>query len=87
MGATKLESHTDFEKPVHVEVEGRAGYRKRTAEDVVAIDLPKKEGDDIIFHRRYPGGVVIKSPYKSANVTNIKIRTSHSNPERNYHLH
>jgi hypothetical protein len=72
-----------FDKPVRVVVSGKNGYRTRTAEDVVGINVGQK---DIVFQRRYPGGRVIPSPYRHANITNIKIRSSHSNPERNYHL-
>ena len=81
-----LAAHTEFSGPVKVVVSGTGGYRSRTAEDVVAIDLPKEQGGDIIFHRRYPGGRIIPSPYRSKNITNIKIRTSHSQPDRNYFL-
>jgi hypothetical protein len=72
-----------FDKPVRVVVSGKNGYRTRTAEDVVGINVGQK---DIVFQRRYPGGRVIPSPYKHKNITNIKIRSSHSNPERNYFL-
>lgn len=81
-----LAQHTAFDQPVKVVVSGSGGYRSRTAEDVVAIDLPKEQGGDIIFHRRYPGGRIIPSPYRSKNITNIKIRTAHSQPDRNYFL-
>ena len=71
-----------FRKPMKVVVTYEGGW-KRVAEDVVEIQQGRR---DVIFLRRYPGGSLIRCPYKNRWITSLHVRTSHQEPERNYYL-